>query len=82
MDETGTCYKEWSKSERKTPIQYINAFMWNLERGATPHLRLGVVAKRSHPSPRPGAAAVFLLSSVTSPPFYIFQVESHFVAAL
>ena len=31
--------------------------MWNLERGATPHLRLGVAAKRSHPSPRPGAAA-------------------------
>ena len=23
---------EWSKSERKTPIQYINAYIWNLER--------------------------------------------------
>ena len=30
MDETGTYYTEWSKSERKTPIQYINT--WNLER--------------------------------------------------
>ena len=25
MDETGAYYTEWSKSERKTPIQYINA---------------------------------------------------------
>ena len=25
-------YTEWSKSERKTPIQYINAYIWNLER--------------------------------------------------
>ena len=23
---------EWSKSERKTPIKYINAYTWNLER--------------------------------------------------
>ena len=23
---------EWSQSERKTPIQYINAYIWNLER--------------------------------------------------
>ena len=23
---------EWSKSERRTPIQYINAYIWNLER--------------------------------------------------
>ena len=23
---------EWSKSERETPIQYINAYIWNLER--------------------------------------------------
>ena len=23
---------EWSKSERKTPVQYINAYIWNLER--------------------------------------------------
>ena len=27
MDETGAYYTEWSKSERKTPIQYINAYM-------------------------------------------------------
>ena len=32
VDETGTYYTEWSKSERKTPIQYINTYMWNLER--------------------------------------------------
>ena len=32
MDETGAYYTEWSKSERKTPIQYINAYIWNLER--------------------------------------------------
>ena len=25
VDETGAYYTEWSKSERKTPIQYINA---------------------------------------------------------
>ena len=32
MDETGAYYTEWSKSQRKTPIQYINAYIWNLER--------------------------------------------------
>ena len=32
MDETGTDYTEWSKSERKTQIQYTNAYIWNLER--------------------------------------------------
>ena len=32
VDETGAHYTEWSKSERETPIPYINAFMWNLER--------------------------------------------------
>jgi len=26
MDETGTYYTEWSKPERKTPIQYTNAY--------------------------------------------------------
>ena len=30
--ETGAFYTEWSKSERKTPIQFINAYKWNLER--------------------------------------------------
>ena len=39
--EPGACYTEWSKSGRKTPthgkykvntpIQYINAYIWNLE---------------------------------------------------
>ena len=32
MDETGAHYTEWSKSERKTPIQYNSAYIWNLER--------------------------------------------------
>ena len=32
MDETGAYYTEASKPERKTPIQYINTFIWNLER--------------------------------------------------
>ena len=28
VDETGADYTEWSKSERETPIQYINAFIY------------------------------------------------------
>ena len=28
----GAYYTEWSKPERKTPIQYTNAYIWNLER--------------------------------------------------
>ena len=32
VDETGAYYTEWSKSERETPIQYINAYICNLER--------------------------------------------------
>ena len=32
MNETGVYYTEWSKPERKTPIQYTNAYIWNLER--------------------------------------------------
>ena len=32
VDETGAYYTEWSKSERKTPMQYINTYIWNLER--------------------------------------------------
>ena len=32
VNETGAYYTEWSKSERKTPIQYIIAYIWNLER--------------------------------------------------
>ena len=32
VDETGADYTEWSKPERKTPIQYTKAYMWNLER--------------------------------------------------
>ena len=30
--ETGAYYIEWSKTERETPIQYINAYIWHLER--------------------------------------------------
>ena len=33
MDETGAYYTEQSKSEIKTSIQYINAYIWNLEDG-------------------------------------------------
>ena len=29
MDETGAYYTERGKSERKTPIQYINTYIWN-----------------------------------------------------
>ena len=32
VDETGVYYAQWSKSERETPIQYINTYIWNLER--------------------------------------------------
>ena len=32
MDETGAYYTELSKPERKTPIQYTNAYICNLER--------------------------------------------------
>ena len=32
MDDTGAYYTEWSKPERKTPIQCVNAYIWNLER--------------------------------------------------
>ena len=31
VDETGAYYTEWSKPERKTPIQYTNAYIWNLD---------------------------------------------------
>ena len=29
VDETGAYYTEWSKSERKTPIQYTYTYIWN-----------------------------------------------------
>ena len=32
MDETGAYYTEQSKPERKTPIQYINAYIWNFRK--------------------------------------------------
>ena len=35
VDETGAYYTEFNKSERETPIQYINTYIWNLERQLT-----------------------------------------------
>ena len=32
VDETGAYYTEGIKPERKTPMQYTNAYIWNLER--------------------------------------------------
>ena len=32
VDETETYYTEWSKSERETPVLYINTYIWNSER--------------------------------------------------
>ena len=32
MDATGAYYTKLSKSKGETPIQYINAYIWNLER--------------------------------------------------
>ena len=32
VDETRAYYTDWSKSERETSTQYINAYIWNLER--------------------------------------------------
>ena len=32
VDETGASYIEWSKSEKETTMQYINAYTWNVER--------------------------------------------------
>ena len=32
VDEIGAYYMKWSKSERETPILYINTYIWNFER--------------------------------------------------
>ena len=32
VDKTGVYYTGWSKPERETPMQYINTYIWNLER--------------------------------------------------
>ena len=32
VDETEAYYTEWSKPERETAMQYINTYIWNLER--------------------------------------------------
>ena len=32
VDETGAYYTKQSKPERETPIEYINGYIWNLER--------------------------------------------------
>ena len=31
VDEPRASYTEWSKSERKKQVSYINAYIWNLE---------------------------------------------------
>ena len=41
VDETGAFYTVWSKPGRETPIQFINAYIWNLE-------RLTKTAKETH----------------------------------
>ena len=33
VDETGAYYTEWSKSEKETPMQYINAYIQNSKDG-------------------------------------------------
>ena len=33
MDENGAYYTERNKPERKTPIKYTNAYIWNLKDG-------------------------------------------------
>ena len=35
VHETGACYTEWSKLERKTPIQYTNAYVWKFRKMVT-----------------------------------------------
>ena len=30
VDETGADYTEWSKPERKTPIQYTNTYIYGI----------------------------------------------------
>ena len=32
MDKTGDYYTEWSKSERKTPIEYINTYIYEFRK--------------------------------------------------
>ena len=32
VDEPRAYYTEWSQSERETPIEYISAYIFNLER--------------------------------------------------
>ena len=32
VDETGAYYIKWSKPEWETPIKYISAYIWNLEK--------------------------------------------------
>ena len=46
MDETGAYYTEWSKPERKTPIQYTNTYIWTLERWLT--ITLNVRQQKRH----------------------------------
>ena len=36
VDKSGAHYTEWSKSERETPIEYINAYIWSLDSNDDP----------------------------------------------
>ena len=46
VDETGAYYTEWSKLERKTPIQYTNRYIWHLENGGIPLNYQGILSMR------------------------------------
>ena len=35
VDETSAYCTEWNKTEGETPIQYINSYIWNLEKWKT-----------------------------------------------
>ena len=38
---------QWSKPERKTPIQYTNAYIWNLEKAEEPEIKLPTLVEWS-----------------------------------
>ena len=58
MDETGADYTEWSKPERKTPIQYTNTYIWRRL------LRVPWTAQRSNHSILKGISPEFSLEGL------------------
>ena len=48
VEETRAYYRKSRKSERKTPIQYINAYIWTLERWLTMALYARQQKKHRH----------------------------------